>query len=69
MVRPYHWGGVPPHWQNLELEHIYIYSYDPIGSLWGYLLDCLPRLKNRLYRAAPETTSPTRTAWSARYTS
>ena len=24
MVRPYHWGGgVPPHWQNLELEHIY----------------------------------------------
>ena len=20
-------GGVPPHWQNLELEHTYIYNY------------------------------------------
>ena len=27
MVRPYHWGGVPPHWQNFEPEHIYVDIY------------------------------------------
>ena len=37
MVRPYHWGGVPPHWQNLELEHIYTHIYDLYDTIYIHL--------------------------------